>query len=410
MDRFDDDASDNEEQEADRDIAAFEREYEEDHSWEELEEDEYGNLRPLDRIHEQRARRQQLLSAAASARIRRGMIRYVQLVLDLSRAAAATDMRPTRVAVLSGVAQQFIRTFFDENPLSQLGIILLRNGVAEQLTELSSSPEAHITRLRSNLETGGDASLQNALDLSVATMRGIPPYGHREVLMLYAALSTCDPGNILDSIKGAKQQRVRVSIIGLSAEVHICKVIAQDTGGTYGVALSEAHLEQLVLSHAVPPPAAPGSAGVSLVKMGFPAKNSEAPGTAAFLGPDCELRAGGFTCPRCKSRTAELPSRCHVCGLTLVSSPHLARSYHHLFPVKPFQEVGLEELQGIEGCGGLQPDLPPAGADAPLAPYCYGCCQPVGQAPGVDQGAGIVFFMTPCAVSSKAQGTACMPH
>lgn len=31
--------------------------------------------------------------------------------------------------------------------------------------------------------------------------------------------------------------------------------------------------------------------------------------------------------------------RCHICGLTLVSSPHLARSYHHLFPVKPFQEL-----------------------------------------------------------------------
>ena len=37
---------------------------------------------------EQRARRRRLLSAAQSARIRRGMIRYVQVVLDLSRAAS----------------------------------------------------------------------------------------------------------------------------------------------------------------------------------------------------------------------------------------------------------------------------------------------------------------------------------
>lgn len=35
---------------------------------------------------------------------------------------------------------QFIKAFFDENPLSQLGLIVLRNGVAERLTELSSSP------------------------------------------------------------------------------------------------------------------------------------------------------------------------------------------------------------------------------------------------------------------------------
>ena len=64
-------------------------------------------------------------------------------------------------------------------------------------------------------------------------------------------------------------------------------------------------------------------------------------------GAECELRAGGFSCPRCLARTAELPSKCHVCGLTLVSSPHLARSYHHLFPVKPFREVAPEEVAAI---------------------------------------------------------------
>jgi transcription initiation factor TFIIH subunit 2 len=49
-------------------------------------------------------------------------------------------MRPLRAAVMSGVLQQFVRSFFDENPLSQLGLVILRNGVAERLTELSSSP------------------------------------------------------------------------------------------------------------------------------------------------------------------------------------------------------------------------------------------------------------------------------
>jgi hypothetical protein len=30
---------------------------------------------------------------------------------------------------------------------------------------------------------------------------------------------------------------------------------------------------------------------------------------------------------------------CKACGLTLVSAPHLARSYHHLFPLPAFKEV-----------------------------------------------------------------------
>jgi transcription initiation factor TFIIH subunit 2 len=55
-------------------------------------------------------------------------------------AICTADMRPVRSAVMSGILQQFVRAFFDENPLSQLGLIVMRNGVAERLTELSSSP------------------------------------------------------------------------------------------------------------------------------------------------------------------------------------------------------------------------------------------------------------------------------
>lgn len=52
-----------------------------------------------------------------------------------------------------------------------------------------------------------------------------------------------------------------------------------------------------------------------------------------------KLTMGGYVCPRCKSKVCELPSDCDICGLTLVSSPHLARSYHHLFPVDNFDEI-----------------------------------------------------------------------
>lgn len=48
---------------------------------------------------------------------------------------------------------------------------------------------------------------------------------------------------------------------------------------------------------------------------------------------------GGYCCPRCGYITEELPSECAVCGLTLVSSSHLSRSCHHLFPVPVFDEI-----------------------------------------------------------------------
>lgn len=78
--------------------------------------------------------------------------------------------------------------------------------------------------------------------------------------------------------------------------------------------------------------------------MGFPQKAAEGPTAVAFVGADCAMQSGGFTCPRCKARVLDLPSTCHVCGLTLVSSSQLARSYHHLFPVKPYTEVSSSQV------------------------------------------------------------------
>lgn len=63
-----------------------------------------------------------------------------QIVVDLSRAASIGDMRPNRLAVMAGVLQGFIRRFFDENPLSHLGLLIMRNGIAERLTDLAGSP------------------------------------------------------------------------------------------------------------------------------------------------------------------------------------------------------------------------------------------------------------------------------
>jgi len=58
----------------------------------------------------------------------------------MSRAASMTDMRPNRGAMMIQILQLFVREFFDQNPLSHLSIMMLRNGRAERLTELSGSP------------------------------------------------------------------------------------------------------------------------------------------------------------------------------------------------------------------------------------------------------------------------------
>ena len=57
---------------------------------------------------------------------------------------------------------------------------------------------------------------------------------------------------------------------------------------------------------------------------------------------ECKISTGGHYCPQCFSKYCDLPVECKVCALTLVSAPHLARSYHHLFPIKPYDEIDFD--------------------------------------------------------------------
>ena len=112
--------------------------------------------------------------------------------------------------------------------------------------------------------------------------------------------------------------------------------------GTFGVALNEGHFKDL-LFELIPPPAqratgrtgGPGSASADLMMMGFPTRLPDT-SPRALCACHSELKSEGFLCPRCMAKLCDVPTDCDICGLMIVSSPHLARSYHHLFPVKAY--------------------------------------------------------------------------
>ncbi|PHT32092.1 hypothetical protein CQW23_28429 [Capsicum baccatum] len=149
------------------------------------------------------------------------------------------DYKPSQMVEASRQVEAFIREFFIQNPPSQIGLVILKDGAAHCLTNLGSSPEAHIKALMGKLGTSGDASLQNGLDLVRDLLNQIPSYGHLDVLILYSALSTCDLGDILETIQKCKASKLRCSVIGLFAELYICKHLCQETSGMYFVALDE---------------------------------------------------------------------------------------------------------------------------------------------------------------------------
>lgn len=57
------------------------------------------------------------------------------------------------------------------------------------------------------------------------------------------------------------------------------------------------------------------------------------------------MNRGGYYCPACNSKVCNLPIQCPSCELMLILSTHLARSYHHLVPLKNFHEVPNSEIE-----------------------------------------------------------------
>ncbi|CAG9125577.1 unnamed protein product [Plutella xylostella] len=463
-------------------------------TWEAIKEDKDGLVAGLVAEFAQKAARK----AATPRRgpIRLGMMRHLIVAIDCSEAMSLQDLKPTRFLCTIKMLEKFVEEFFDQNPLSQLGIIAMKNKRAERITELSGNIRKHLKAVQSlsNIPLTGEPSLQNALELAGRALRPLPGHASRELLLLFAALTSCDPGDIAATIQllllfaaltscdpgdiaatiqvsvtratspplyrsvyavellyrsvynvlpghasrellllfaaltscdpgdiaatiqvsvllcgatiqvslqcaagarlaraaaavrrahqlrpgrhrrhytgqcdpgdiaatiqGLKTDGIRCSVIGLAAEVRICKKLCQDTGGDYGVVLDDVHYRSLLLASTQPPPRA-RSLDAGLVKMGFPHSAPAAPGSAdpPVTVCMCHLEEGegicgdGHFCPQCRSKYCSLPAQCRTCGLTLASAPHLARSYHHLFPVESYEE------------------MPYTGQ----APHCFGC-------------------------------------
>ncbi|KKF94111.1 TFIIH basal transcription factor complex p47 subunit [Ceratocystis platani] len=294
-------------------------------SWDTVVEDEQGGL-SLAEVLEAEKRRRLMRDTTP---LQRGIIRHLMLVLDMSFAMAEKDMLPSRYRLVFSYAADFVKEYFEQNPISQMGIIGMRDGVG----------------LAANSNT--------------------PSHGTREVLVIYGALLSSDPGDIQDTVANLITDRIRVSIVGLAAQVAICAELCQRTNAgdksQYNIALDEGHLRDLFLAATTPPVTRTAEqAAPSLLMMGFPSRTVAA-GSAnavAYCGCHNKLFREGYMCTRCGCRVCRLPASCPGCGLTLILSTHLARSYHHLFPLKNFVEVSWADAARSVSCYACQTPFP----------------------------------------------------
>ena len=126
------------------------------------------------------------------------------------------DYRPgSRFHVTVKYASEYVREFFEQNPISQMCVLAMHDGICLRVSEMSGNPNDHITAIgglragRNAKEPLGAPSLQNALEMSRATLYHTPKHGTREVIIVMGALLTVDPGDIHETVRNCVKDRLR---------------------------------------------------------------------------------------------------------------------------------------------------------------------------------------------------------
>jgi transcription initiation factor TFIIH subunit 2 len=324
-------------------------------NWQQLEEDGENGIQINQDIALQRKREDRLASRpSVPANVRRGIIRHLCVCIDLSVANnKATDYRPSRMELIYNSVLQFIHDFFDVNPLSHMMIVVTKNSEARIASEMSPTFRDHEENLKVAIRDLplGQPSIQRSLQLAFSRLKNVPEYAQSELLYLASALGTSDLGNVHDTIEELKQRKVRCSVIGLGGELHVLRSLAEKTGGTHHVAMHSEHYKILLSGHKEPPALKKTQTSnlAHAMNVGFPQKVDASkwdidPAHSAIFN-------GGYECPKCGTTCpGTLPLTCYVCGLNLLSSPHIARSYHHLIKVPSFVIMDKNEEEEVGAC------------------------------------------------------------
>ncbi len=143
-------------------------------SWENVVETEDGSI-TIGALLEAEKRRRLMRDTTP---LQRGIIRHLMLVLDMSFAMAEKDLLPNRYLLTLNYAVDFVREYFEQNPISQMGIVGMRDGVAVRISDMGGNPAEHVEKLRAwaeQQEPQGNPSLQNALEMCRGALLFVNP-------------------------------------------------------------------------------------------------------------------------------------------------------------------------------------------------------------------------------------------
>lgn len=95
------------------------------------------------------------------------------IVIDMSSSMTERDLKPNRFMCVLKYLEKFAHNYFDQNPISQLGLIVTKNKIAEKVCDLVGNPKKFIDKLQTLKDKAcqGEPSIQNALELAMVTLK-----------------------------------------------------------------------------------------------------------------------------------------------------------------------------------------------------------------------------------------------
>uniref|UniRef100_A0A3B0MTT7 von Willebrand factor type A domain/Ssl1-like/TFIIH C1-like domain containing protein, putative n=1 Tax=Theileria annulata TaxID=5874 RepID=A0A3B0MTT7_THEAN len=162
---------------------------------------------------------------------KRGIIRFVMvlwsimILFDMSEQMHEMDFKPDRLYCAFNSLKEFMNVLYGSGPITQVGIIVMRNKICNVITQFGTNPDEQMELLSNILKDGpeGSSSLQNGLEMCLKIMCELPYYMTREILIIFGSNKTLDPGNILITLDKLKQNFITVNCISLSPELYILK-------------------------------------------------------------------------------------------------------------------------------------------------------------------------------------------
>ncbi|KAA6399505.1 MAG: putative general transcription factor TFIIH subunit 2 [Streblomastix strix] len=174
------------------------------------------------------------------------ILRNLIVIIDQSEKMKQNDYNPSRNAMVRSSLIQFIGKFFDQNPLSRMGLVMMKKGKAAIVSDLNGNADelkSFITRQEE--ECKGEVSVQHGLTIAITCLRFAPTFGSREILLIFGSGRTFDSSDMQKTIKDLQLNKIKVSVISLGSELHILAMLARETGGVHFVPLDEKHLQEI---------------------------------------------------------------------------------------------------------------------------------------------------------------------